>query len=268
MTKTWLITGASSGFGRTMAEHLLARGDRVVATVRREGALDDLAERHGEALSVRMLDVGDPAAIRRTVDGAFGAMQRIDVVVSNAGHGAFGAAEELTDEQIDRQIATNLVGSIGLIRASLPHLRAQGGGRIVQLSSAGGQVAYPNFSLYHATKWGIEGFVEAVAQEVGPFGIDFLLVEPGPTGTSFGANLDRADAMPVYDATPSGEMRRIFAAGRFGVRDDVASAVDRMLAAADTDHPPLRLVLGAMAFDDIERALAQRLDAVRAQKAA
>ena len=123
-------------------------------------------------------------------------------------------------------------------------------------------------SLYLATKWGIEGFVESVAQEVAPFGIDFLLVEPGPTDTSFGANLDAAVALPVYDATPSGEVRRIFAAGRFGVREDSGTAVDRIISAVDADHPPLRLVLGAMAFADIERALAERLDAVRAQKAA
>lgn len=267
MTKTWLITGASSGIGRTMAEHLLARGDRVVATVRRDGSLDQLAERYGETLRVHMLDVSDPAAVRRTVDDAFGTMERIDVVVSNAGYGAFGAAEELTDEQIDRQIATNLVGSIQLIRASLPHLRAQGGGRIVQLSSAGGQVAYPNFSVYHASKWGIEGFVEAVAQEVGPFGIDFVLVEPGPTSTNFGANLDSAEAKPVYDATPSGEIRRMLAAGQFGVFEEAGSTADCIIAAADSEHPPLRLVLGGMAFEHIEHALAERLKAVQVQKA-
>ena len=266
MSKTWLITGASSGLGRSMAERLLARGDRVVATVRRERALDDLTELYGQALRIETLDVSDVAAVRQVVAAAFGTVGRIDVVVSNAGYGAFGAAEELSDAQINRQIATNLTGSIQVIRASLPHLRAQGGGRIVQLSSAGGQVAYPNFSLYHATKWGIEGFVESVAQEVAPFGIDFLLVEPGPTDTSFGANLDAAEALPVYDATPSGEVRRIFAAGRFGVREDAGSAVDRIISAADADDPPLRLVLGAMAFADIERALAERLDAIRAQK--
>lgn len=267
MTKTWLITGASSGLGRAMTGRLLERGDRVVATIRREGALDDLAGRFGDALHLHMLDVSDSAAVRRTVDRAFDEAGRIDVVVSNAGYGLFGAAEELADEQIDRQIATNLTGSIQLIRAGLPHLRAQGGGRILQLSSAGGQVAYPNFSLYHATKWGIEGFVEAVAQEVASFGIDFVLVEPGPTDTKFGMNLDAADAMPVYDATPSGDVRRMFVTGTFGVLEDARSAVDHMIAAAESDHPPLRLVLGDMAYQDIERALAERLAAVRSQKA-
>lgn len=267
MTKIWLITGASSGLGRSMTERLLSRGDRVIATVRREHALDDLTRAHGEALCTVMLDVSDPAAVRAMVNRAFGDVKHINFVVSNAGYGAFGAAEELTDEQVERQIATNLLGSIQLIRASLPHLRAQGGGRILQLSSAGGQVAYPNFSLYHATKWGIEGFVEAVAQEVSTFGIDFVLVEPGPTDTNFGANLDQAPPTPIYDATASGEVRRMFAEGRFGGIENVGTAVDAIIATADADCPPFRLALGAMALNDIERVLAGRLDAVRLQKA-
>src|SRR5690606_21872703 len=206
--KTWLITGASSGLGRIMTEKLLRRGDRVIGTARRTEALSDLAAAHGELFHAAALDVTDTAAIRTTINEAFARFGRIDVVVSNAGYGLFGAAEELTDDQIDRQLATNLTGSIQLIRASLPHLRAQGGGRIVQVSSEGGQIAYPGFSLYHTTKWGIEGFIEAVAQEVAPFGIDFIIAEPGPTGTNFGAALDHATRMEVYERTPVGEVRR------------------------------------------------------------
>lgn len=268
MTKTWLITGASSGLGRIMTEKLVGRGDRVVATVRQQHTLDELKRRYGEQLHISVLDVSDSAAVRQTIDRAFRDLGRIDIIVSNAGYGLFGAAEELTDAQIDRQIATNLLGSIQLIRASLPHLRAQNGGRIVQVSSTGGQVAYPNFSLYHATKWGIEGFVEAVAQEVGSFGIDFVLVEPGPTDTNFGTNLDRADAMPVYDATPSGEVRRMFAKGGSATRDDAGLTVDAIIAAADADRPPLRLVLGNTAYEHIERALTARLEAVHEQESA
>jgi short chain dehydrogenase len=140
-----------------MTERLLDRGDRVAATVRRDDALADLQKKHLERLSVMKLDLTDSIGIRATVDQAFRRLGRIDVVVSNAAYGLVGAAEELTDMQIDRQIATNLTGSIQLIRAVLPHLRQQGGGRIVQVSSEGGQMAYPSFSLYHATKWGIEG---------------------------------------------------------------------------------------------------------------
>jgi NAD(P)-dependent dehydrogenase (short-subunit alcohol dehydrogenase family) len=181
MTRTWLITGASSGLGRLMTERLLVRGDRVVATTRREDSLADLQWEHGDRLVVSVLDLTDTAGIRAVLASAFRQLGQIDVLVSNAGYGLFGAAEEVTDAQIDHQIATNLIGSIQFIRTAIPRLRQQGGGCIVQVSSEGGQIAYPNFSVYHATKWGIEGFIESVAQEVAPFGIDFIIVEPGPT---------------------------------------------------------------------------------------
>jgi NAD(P)-dependent dehydrogenase (short-subunit alcohol dehydrogenase family) len=266
MTKTWFISGASSGLGRLLMEKLLARGDRIVGTLRREGALDDLLAEHGDRLFVLKLDVTDTDAVRTAVTRAFGEMGRIDVVVSNAGYGLFGAAEEVTDAQIDRQIATNLVGSIQLIRASLPLLRRQGGGRIVQVSSEGGQIAYPNFSIYHAAKWGIEGFVESVAKEVAPFGIDFLIVEPGPTATNFGAGLEHAPQMTLYDATPAGGIRRGLIDGSFAVKGDAAKTVDAMIVAADADRCPLRLTLGSTAYASISRALADRLQSLEAQR--
>lgn len=266
MSKTWFITGASSGLGRVMTEKLLARGDRVAGAVRRANTLDDLAAQHGDRLRVVTLDVTDTTAMVQKVAHAFSQLGRIDVIVSNAGYGLFGAAEEVTDAQIDRQIATNLIGSIQLIRACLPHLRAQGGGRIVQVSSEGGQIAYPNFSLYHATKWGIEGFVEAVSQEVASFGIDFLIVEPGPTGTNFGAGLDHAAPMTAYDATPAGEVRRAVTDGSFTTKGDAGRTVDAMIAAADAERPALRLTLGSTAFQSISSALSGRLNAVLAQR--
>jgi NAD(P)-dependent dehydrogenase (short-subunit alcohol dehydrogenase family) len=266
MTKTWLITGASSGLGRTMTEKLLARTDRVVATVRRLDALTDLQQRHEKRLHVIALDVTDTHGIRVAVAEAFDRMGRIDVIVSNAGYGLFGAAEEVTDQQIDRQIATNLVGSIQLIRASLPYLRRQGGGRIVQVSSEGGQISYPNFSLYHASKWGIEGFVEAVAKEAAPFEIDFILAEPGPTVTNFGAALDSAEPMGIYDATPAGDVRRAIANGSFEIKGDASRTVDAIITAADAERPPLRLALGSTAYESISGALEKRLHAIRAQR--
>ncbi|SDI18676.1 SDR family oxidoreductase [Paraburkholderia phenazinium] len=266
MTKNWLITGTSSGLGRLLVERLLARGDRVAATVRQAAVLDDLAAQYGERLRVLTLDVTDANAVRETVARAFAAMGRIDVVVSNAGYGLFGAAEEVTDEQLDKQIATNLTGSIQLIRASLPYLRAQGGGRIVQVSSEGGQCVYPGFSLYHATKWGIEGFVEAVALEVAPFGIDFIIVEPGPTETSFGSNLVSPEPMPVYDATPVGELRRRIGADAFARLGDAGKTVDAMIVASDAERPARRLTLGSSAYQSISKALAVRLAELEAQK--
>lgn len=266
MSKTWFITGASSGLGREMAEQLLARGDTVVGTVRREGALADLEQQYGNRLVVRILDLTDTNGIRATVDAAFQTVGAIDVAVSNAGYGLFGTAEEVTDAQIERQIATNLTGSIQLIRALLPHLRRQGGGRIVQVSSEGGQIAYPNFSLYHATKWGIEGFIEAVAQEVASFNIDFIIAEPGPTATNFGAGLAHADPMAAYDDTPAGEMRKAIRNGSFVLKGDAKRTVAAMIAAADETSPPLRLALGSSAYGSITRALSQRLAAVEAQR--
>ncbi|SOE97419.1 NADP-dependent 3-hydroxy acid dehydrogenase YdfG [Burkholderia sp. D7] len=266
MMKTWFISGTSSGLGRLLAERLLQRGDQVVATLRREGALDELKKQYDDRLHVLTLDVTDIRAVHSNVAAAFEAMGRIDVVVNNAGYGLFGAAEEVTDEQIDRQIATNLTGSIQVIRAALPHLRGQGGGRIVQVSSEGGQIAYPNFSLYHATKWGIEGFVESVAKEVGPFGIDFVIVEPGPTSTQFGAGLDHAVPMPEYDDTPAGDVRRAIASDSFAIRGDAGKTVAAMIVAADSAHPPLRLTLGGGAYDSIRASLAERLRVLEAQK--
>ncbi|WP_158907016.1 SDR family oxidoreductase [Burkholderia sp. L27(2015)] len=266
MTKTWFITGTSTGLGRILTERLLERGDRVVATLRRPGALDELLARHGDRLHALTLDVTDVPAIRTVVADAFERMERIDVVVGNAGYGLFGAAEELSDAQIERQIATNLVGSIQLIRAALPYLRKQGGGRIVQVSSEGGQIAYPNFSLYHATKWGIEGFVESVAKEVAPFGIDFLIVEPGPTLTNFGQGLEHALPMDCYESTPAGEVRRAVSSGTFVLKGDAIKTVNAMIAAVDADRLPLRLTLGSTAYASISQALAERLRLLEAQK--
>ena len=266
MTKTWFITGASSDLGRLMTERLLARGDRVVATVRHEDSLADLQKKQTNRLVVPVLDLTDTAGIRAVLASAFRQLGRIDVLVSNAGYGLFGAAEEVTDVQIDHQIATNLIGSIQFIRAAIPHLRQQGGGRIVQVSSEGGQIAYPTFSLYHATKWGIEGFIESVAQEVAPFGIDFIIVEPGPTATNFGAGLVSAAPMDIYKDTAAAAVRRAFSEGSFAVKGDAGRTVDAMVSAADSAKPALRLALGSTAYDSISRALAKRLAAIEAQR--
>ena len=266
MIKTWFITGVSAGFGRLMTEHLLARGDCVVGTTRRDGTLDHLHEAYGDRFVEVSLDLTDTASIWTAVNDAFARVSRVDVVVSNAGYGLFGAAEEMTDAQIDRQIATNLTGSIQLIRAVLPHLREQGGGRIVQVSSEGGQIAYPNFSLYHASKWGIEGFIESVAQEVAPFGIDFIIAEPGPTDTQFAKSLEHSAPMAIYEDTPAGEMRRAVADGSFEIKGDAERTVAAMISAAAETAPPFRLPLGSTAYNSISSALTQRLAMIKAQR--
>lgn len=264
--QTWFITGTSSGFGRLLTEKLLLRGDRVAAALRKPEALDALCQQYGDQLWIALLDVTDTAAVRRVVDQAFAVLGRIDVVVNNAAYALFGAGEEASDEQIEQQLDTNLLGSIQVIRAALPHLRAQGGGRVLQISSEGGQIAYPNFSYYHATKWGIEGFVEAVAQEVAPFGIEFTLVEPGPAKTSFLSGLSRATPLAAYDDTPAGAMRRGLESGSFTAVGDPAKMVDAMLRSVTQSPAPRRLTLGRDSYAKIRTALLDRLAALDAQK--
>jgi NAD(P)-dependent dehydrogenase (short-subunit alcohol dehydrogenase family) len=259
MNRTWLVTGSSSGIGLAVVEQLLERGDRVAATLRKPDALSHLKERYGERLWTAALDVNDTSAVRDVIHRAFTELGHIDVVVSSAGYALFGAAEECSDEQIDQQLQTNLVGSIQVIRACLPFLRRQGGGRILQVSSEGGQLAYPNFSLYHASKWAIEGFVESVAQEVAPFGIQFTLVEPGPTRTNFAAALVSPPVMAEYDQTPAGEVRRAVASGAFALTGDPQKMAKAMLEIAETDPAPKRLLLGSGAYERVRAALIQRV---------
>jgi NAD(P)-dependent dehydrogenase (short-subunit alcohol dehydrogenase family) len=266
-TRTWLITGANSGFGRHLSEQLLSRGDRVAGTFRTAGSVDDLATRWPDTFRPAHLDVTDPAEITAVVEDAFAALGRIDVVVSNAGYGLLGAAEELSDEQVVHQIATNLTGSIRLIRAVLPHLRRQGGGRILQLSSVGGQVAWPGGSLYHATKWGMEGFADAVAAEVAPFGIGVTIVEPGGARTNFryGSSV-LADRIPAYDGTPAANIRRTLVEGTSQSLGDPALMATAMIESVDREPAPRRLVLGSDAYQAIDTALTGRLVDLRTQR--
>ncbi|WP_213991271.1 SDR family oxidoreductase [Sodalis sp. dw_96] len=265
---SWFITGTSSGFGRALTEQLLTRGDRVFATLRKPAGLDDLKGRYPQTLAVAQLDVTDTAAIRRVVESAFHQFGKIDVVVNNAGFGVAGAAEEATDEQIRRQIDTNVIGSVQVTRAALPYLRAQGGGRIVQLSSMGGQLSFPGLSLYHLSKWAIEGFYEAVIPEIAPFNIQVTLIEPGVAPTGFGGeNLSRTPVMAVYEPTPVGDFRRSVAAGAFSTTGDTGKMVAAMIDSVAVNPAPKRLALGSDAFDMIGAALVGRLADLYNQKA-
>ena len=265
--RTWLITGVSSGFGRELTDQLLQRGDRVVGTVRDTAKVTDLAERYPETFRAEVLDVTDTSAVRDVVDRSFAALGRIDVVISNAGYGLFGAAEELTDQQVDHIIATNLTGSIQLIRSALPHLRAQGGGRIIQISSYGGQVAFPGNSMYHATKWGIEGFAESVAQEVASFGIGVTIVEPGGARTEFRyGSAQVADLLPAYDETPAHSFLAMLDPATGGLAPgDPARMAARIIESVEIEPAPLRLLLGSQALESTLATLRNRIAGFEAQ---
>jgi NAD(P)-dependent dehydrogenase (short-subunit alcohol dehydrogenase family) len=265
--KTWLITGASRGLGRALTERLLEGGHRVAATLRTPSRLDDLVERYGERLWVCELDVCDVGQIRRAVDGAFERFDRIDVVVSNAGYAECGAIEELSDEQIERQIATNLVGSIQLARAVLPRLRAQGAGHLMQLSSTAGQTPFPAMGIYCATKWALEGLYETLAPEVAPFGIVTTIVEPGGVRNDFLATASWAEPMPEYAGSLTDRMRSLLptlpAAALAG---DPAKIAEAMIAAAESGEPPRRLLLGSDAYGQVQPSVAARLAEIEAQR--
>lgn len=247
MNRTWLITGVSSGFGYEMTKQLLEKGDTVIGTVRNTEKIKELIEQYPVTFDHRILDVTDVPAIHRLVEDAFQRHGRIDVVVSNAGYGLFGCAEELSDEEINHIIATNLTGSIMLIRDSLPHLRAQGGGRIIQMSTYGGQVAFPANSMYHATKFGIEGFCEAMAQEVAQFGIGLTLVEPGGARTEFRYGSARvAKLMPEYESC-HGFLNMLDASKGLAPGDPVKMA-QRIIESVEKEPVPLRMVLGSQAL--------------------
>lgn len=268
MTRTWFITGASSGFGRQLAELLLKRGERVAATVRNANAIADLKTQYGSQLWVGLLDVADAVAIPVVIGKAFSDLGRIDVIVSNAGYAVFGAAEELSDSQIERQIDTNLLGSINIARAAIPHFRRQNGGRIIQISSSVGQAAYPTMGVYASTKWGIEGFFEGTIPEIASFGIEVTLVEPGASRTNFaGSSADGGTILDVYEKTAAGDFRRMAAeVGLAMFPGDPRKVAAAIIASADQHPAPLRLTLGSDAYKLVHGALTSRLAALEAQK--
>jgi NAD(P)-dependent dehydrogenase (short-subunit alcohol dehydrogenase family) len=254
--KTWFITGTSRGFGRIWAEAALKRGDRVAATARRVESLESLRDTYGDAVLPLGLDVTDRAAAFSAVARAAQTFGRIDVVVNNAGYGLFGTVEEATEEQARAQIDTNLLGPLWVTQAALPFLREQGSGHILQVSSLGGLAAFPTLGLYNASKWGLEGMSEALAQEVAPLGIHVTIVEPGPYGTDWSTgSAVHTEPMAAYE--PVREARRAGATAR--APQDPAMTADVILELVDAEEPPLRLFLGEYPYPVVEAAYRARL---------
>jgi NAD(P)-dependent dehydrogenase (short-subunit alcohol dehydrogenase family) len=189
------------------------------------------------------------------------------VIVSNAGYGLFGAAEELSDEQVAHQLSTNLVGPIQLVRAALPHLRAQGGGRIIGLSTYGGQAALPGGSLYHASKWGLEGFLDSIGQELAPFKIGVTIMEPGGARTNFrfgGAQL--GTPIEAYKGTPAAMVHTMIKDTWRLPPGDPARMAKIIIDTVEQIPAPKRIALGSDAYGAIHKALTDRLAVLEAQK--
>lgn len=250
MTKTWLITGSSRGFGRALARHVLDHGHRVVATARRPEQLKDLVERHGDRVRAVALDVTDPAAARAAVQLALDAFGRLDVVANNAGYANSAAIEDMPDEDFRAQIETNLFGVVNVTKAALPVLRRQGSGHFLQFSSIGGRVGgSPGLSAYQTAKFAVEGFSEVLNAEVGPLGIKVTIIEPGGFRTDWGgSSMTALPVTPAYEETV-GAMNRYREQTAATWPGDPARAAKIITDLVGLDEPPLRLLLGAGAVE-------------------
>ena len=254
--RTWFITGASTGFGRLLAEEVLKSGGKVIATARKLENVCDLEQKYPEKAKAYALDVTDYAQVASVVAQTNASYGPVDVLVNNAGYGLAGAIEEATEDEFMPMFNTNVFGLIHVTQAFLPHFRKQRSGHILNLSSIGGLVATPGMGFYNATKFAVEGLSEALAGEVAPLGIHVTIIEPGPFRTDFlGRSGEQAEnVIPDYDQTAA-NMRRYFAEQNGKQKGDPLRAVHAMMQVVDSPNPPLRLVLGKQALQRLRTKL-------------
>ena len=254
--KIWFVTGASKGFGRIWTEAALKRGDKVAATARKLDDVQDLADEFGELVLPLRLDVTDRDAVFAAIRQAHAHFGRIDIVINNAGYGLFGTVEEVSEQEARAQIETNLFGALWVLQAALPIMRAQGSGHLLSVSSIGGITAFPTVGLYHASKWGLEGLNQALAQEVAAFGIKVTLIEPAGYSTDWsGPSARRAEEIPAYE--PVRETRRAMTQSR--KQGDPNATPAAILQLVDAENPPLRFLLGSVGLPLIKKDYDSRL---------
>jgi NAD(P)-dependent dehydrogenase (short-subunit alcohol dehydrogenase family) len=254
--RVWFITGASTGLGRVLAEHLLRSGAMVVATARKVEQLKELETAYPATALILSLDVTKQPQVDGAVADAVARFGRIDVLVNNAGYGMVGAVEESAEGEFRPMFETNVFGLIRMTQAVLPQMRKRRSGHVVNLSSIGGLVASPGFGMYNATKFAVEGLSEALAQEVKPLGVGLTIVEPGPFRTDF---LGRSAVVAEYEISDyqptSGKMRAYFNEQDGKQRGDPQRAAAAIVKAVESEHPPLRLLLGASTIPRLKSKL-------------
>ncbi len=263
MSKVWLITGSSRGLGRALAEAVLAGGHKLIATARHPAQLADLVERYGDQVGAVALDVTDARAAGDAIKAAVDAFGRLDVLVNNAGYGNVGSIEDTPDAVFRAQIETNLFGVVNVTRAALPLLREQRSGHIIQISSIGGRIGTPGIAAYQTAKWGVEGFSEVLAKEVGPLGIKVTIIEPGGFRTDWsGSSMTIRPSRPDYDSTVGtvARFQREYTGHQPG---DPVKAAAVLLHIASLAEPPLRLLLGSDAVHRAEQSDLARIAADR-----
>lgn len=256
--KTWFITGASSGFGFSFTKYALSKGYEVIATARNVASLEGLSKTYSKQLLIEKMDVTKAAEVRNAVASAQKRFGKIDVLINNAGYGIVGAVEETSEAELRAQMETNFFGAVSVTKEVLPMMRKQKSGAVVNISSMGGQLSFGGFSAYSASKFALEGMSEALAQELMPFGIKVLIVEPGAFRTDFAASALKH--MPIMEDYKEivGPTRQ-FASGMNGTQaGDPMKAAQAIELALSADVTPLRLQLGADAIDSV-RAHSEQL---------
>ncbi len=257
MSKVWFITGTSKGFGHIWAKAALARGDSVAATARDVATLKPLVDEFGDRVLPVKLNVDDKGEVDAAVAAAIARFGRIDVAVNNAGYGQFGAIEEVSEAEARAQMETNVFGALWVTQAVLPGMRAQGSGHIIQVSSIGGVNAFPTIGLYHASKWALEGFSQALAAEVAGFGIKVTLVEPAGYATDWsGPSAKHATPIAAYDGVRA-ERAKFRASATPG---DPEASGPAILKVVDAAEPPLRVFFGAVGLPMTKAEYARRIE--------
>ena len=265
--RTWFITGASTGFGRLLAETVLASGGKVVATARKIEQVQDLERKYPGSAKAMRLDVTDAAQVAAAVSEAFEQFGTVDVLVNNAGYGLCGGIEEATEAEFMPVFETNVFGLIRVTRAFLPHLREQGSGHILNISSMAGLVGSPGWGYYNATKFAVNGFSEALYAELAPLDLKVTIVEPGPFRTDFlgRSAVEAANSIPDYEASV-GKTRKYLVDQAGKQKGDPAKAVEAMIALVESPNPPKHLLLGSNAYNRMNTRLDQWHEEIEAWK--
>lgn len=260
--KVWLITGSSTGFGRSLTEAVLKKGDSVIATARKPEQLDDLVTNYPDQAKAVRLDVTNPQEIRDAIAATIDAFGRIDVLVNNAGYGTVGAIEEVSDQAIRRQFDTNVFGALNMMRTVLPIMRQQRSGHILNISSVGGFVSFGATGIYCATKFALEALSEALAKEVATLGIKVTIIEPGAFRTDFNGRSLSAPEQLIEDYAPVSSTFLKWLEDMDGKQPgDPDKAAAAMIQVVESDNPPLRLALGV----DAVAAIEEKLKSVKAE---
>lgn len=259
MAKVWLITGSGNGLGRDIAEAVLATGDSVVAGARRTEELAPLVEQYGERVKPITLEVRDEAAAKEAVQLAVSTFGRLDVLVNNAGYGQLAPFEQMSVEDFRAVVDTCFYGVVYTTRAAIPVMRKQKSGHIFQVSSVGGRLAIAGNTPYHAAKWAVGGFSDALAMEVAPFGVKICTLEPGGIRTNWArrAGQNAPELLPDYAASV-GPVLKLLQSLEGRSEGDPRKIAGVIVQLASSDEVPVRLILGVDAEKRVQRAEAAR----------